>query len=198
MLSKPEHTGSLHLSWSCCCFHTSDLASTTGMASLKTPTLFIIIIIGMILHEGCGLPVSERAELPAQTQHPHRVRTKRCSCNNWEDKECIYFCHLDIIWVNTPNKLLPYGLGSPLSRRRRSADRCECRGPSDDVCRGFCGKSSSDGRPDTTMSALDESAGTNRNKLLASLRSLVKTNMATAKDFLSPKLSGKLKSRTRT
>lgn len=29
-------------------------------------------------------------------------RTKRCSCNSWLDKECIYFCHLDIIWVNTP------------------------------------------------------------------------------------------------
>ncbi|XP_029976603.1 endothelin-2 [Salarias fasciatus] len=155
------------------------------MASLKTPTFFIITII-VILREGCGLPVSERAELPAQTQtqHPHRVRTKRCSCNNWEDKECIYFCHLDIIWVNTPNKLLPYGLGSPLSRRRRSADRCECLDPSDDACRGFCGKSSSDGRPDT-VSTVEGSAGTNRNKLLASLRSVVKTNTVTAKDFLS-------------
>lgn len=30
------------------------------------------------------------------------LRTKRCSCNSWLDKECIYFCHLDIIWVNTP------------------------------------------------------------------------------------------------
>ncbi|NWT60431.1 EDN2 protein, partial [Erythrocercus mccallii] len=29
-------------------------------------------------------------------------RSKRCSCNSWLDKECIYFCHLDIIWVNTP------------------------------------------------------------------------------------------------
>lgn len=30
------------------------------------------------------------------------LRAKRCSCNSWLDKECIYFCHLDIIWVNTP------------------------------------------------------------------------------------------------
>lgn len=48
---------------------------------------------------GCGLPLSEQ---PAQAPHLHHIRTKRCSCNNWDDKECIYFCHLDIIWVNTP------------------------------------------------------------------------------------------------
>lgn len=115
-----------------------------------------------------------------QSAHPHHVRTKRCSCNSWDDKECIYFCHLDIIWVNTPrwdcraklyirqdtltalcahlfidarfppkshlvipySKLLPYGLGSPLSRRRRrrSADRCECLNPADRTCSSFCRK----------------------------------------------------------
>uniref|UniRef100_A0A671KBC5 Endothelin 2 n=1 Tax=Sinocyclocheilus anshuiensis TaxID=1608454 RepID=A0A671KBC5_9TELE len=58
-----------------------------------------------------------------------RVRTKRCSCSSWSDNECIYFCHLDIIWVNTPNKIAPFGLGSPLSRRRRSTGRCECVSP---------------------------------------------------------------------
>lgn len=31
---------------------------------------------------------------------PH-LRFRRCSCNSWLDKECVYFCHLDIIWVNT-------------------------------------------------------------------------------------------------
>lgn len=35
------------------------------------------------------------------TQGRH-VRTKRCSCATFLDKECVYFCHLDIIWVNTP------------------------------------------------------------------------------------------------
>ncbi|XP_010116333.1 PREDICTED: endothelin-2, partial [Chlamydotis macqueenii] len=48
-----------------------------------------------------------------------RLRTKRCSCNSWLDKECIYFCHLDIIWVNTPGHTAPYGLGSPPQRRKR-------------------------------------------------------------------------------
>lgn len=38
------------------------------------------------------------------------------------------------------SKLLPYGLGSPLSRRRRSADRCRCLNPADKTCSGFCGK----------------------------------------------------------
>uniref|UniRef100_A0A3B3SVM1 Endothelin 2 n=1 Tax=Paramormyrops kingsleyae TaxID=1676925 RepID=A0A3B3SVM1_9TELE len=69
---------------------------------------------------------------------PHRVRAKRCSCSNWLDMECIYFCHLDIIWVNTPSKTIPYGMGSPLSRRRRSAGRCECVDSADQACAAFC------------------------------------------------------------
>ncbi|KAK9527239.1 hypothetical protein VZT92_015892 [Zoarces viviparus] len=108
---------------------------TMASFTCKTLTLFFIC---MALQESCGLPLSERAELPAQAPHQHRVRTKRCSCNSWDDKECIYFCHLDIIWVNTPSKLLPYGLGSPLSRRRRrSAERCECLNTADETCSDF-------------------------------------------------------------
>ncbi|NWR77076.1 EDN2 protein, partial [Centropus unirufus] len=67
--------------------------------------------------------------------HP---RTKRCSCNSWLDKECIYFCHLDIIWVNTPGHTAPYGLGSPPRRRRRSLSRCECSHSRDSICATFC------------------------------------------------------------
>uniref|UniRef100_A0ACB8F6T9 Uncharacterized protein n=2 Tax=Sphaerodactylus townsendi TaxID=933632 RepID=A0ACB8F6T9_9SAUR len=29
-------------------------------------------------------------------------RAKRCTCYTYKDKECIYYCHLDIIWINTP------------------------------------------------------------------------------------------------
>ncbi|XP_047460161.1 endothelin-2 [Mugil cephalus] len=155
-------------------------------------TLFLICAT---LHEGCGLPLSEQ---PPQTQNPHHVRTKRCSCSSWDDRECIYFCHLDIIWVNTPSKLLPYGLGSPLSRRRRSAKRCKCLNPADKTCSSFCFESSKDSRTDATGS-LTESASTN--KLLTSFRSLVRSNTAIAINFLSskknPSRANKLKSRTR-
>uniref|UniRef100_A0A4W4FZB8 Endothelin-like toxin domain-containing protein n=1 Tax=Electrophorus electricus TaxID=8005 RepID=A0A4W4FZB8_ELEEL len=77
-------------------------------------------------------------EVELHTSTCSRVRTKRCSCSNWMDKECIYFCHLDIIWVNTPSKIVPYGLGSPLSRRRRSTGRCVCDNPGDLTCSTFC------------------------------------------------------------
>ncbi|XP_034401138.1 endothelin-2 [Cyclopterus lumpus] len=149
------------------------------MASLvcKTLTLFFVC---MALQESCGLPLSDRAELPAQAPNKHRVRTKRCSCNSWDDKECIYFCHLDIIWVNTPSKLLPYGLGSPLSRRRRrSAMRCECLDRADKTCSGFCHASSKTPRTNVVV-PLVESAGTDSNTLLESFRSVVKSNFAIA------------------
>uniref|UniRef100_A0A8C5P7G3 Endothelin 2 n=1 Tax=Leptobrachium leishanense TaxID=445787 RepID=A0A8C5P7G3_9ANUR len=66
------------------------------------------------------------------------TRTKRCSCSNWMDKECIYFCHLDIIWVNTGGQTLPYGLGSPPRRRKRTLSRCQCKDMADRKCAIFC------------------------------------------------------------
>ncbi|CAG06007.1 unnamed protein product, partial [Tetraodon nigroviridis] len=74
----------------------------------------------------------------AQAEPAGHIRSKRCSCSNWEDQECIYFCHLDIIWVNTPSKILPFGLGSRPPRRRRSAERCRCLDPADGTCSRFC------------------------------------------------------------
>ncbi|XP_042291091.1 endothelin-2 [Thunnus maccoyii] len=168
------------------------------MASFTCKILTLFFIICVTLQEGCGLPLSDQTELPAS--HPHHVRTKRCSCNSWDDKECIYFCHLDIIWVNTPSKLLPYGLGSPLSRRRRSTSRCECANPADKTCSSFCHKSSEDPRTDV-VSPLIESTKTRSNKLLASLRSVVNSNMAIANKIPSsnenPAGVNRLKSRTR-
>lgn len=29
-------------------------------------------------------------------------RPRRCTCFTYKDKECVYYCHLDIIWINTP------------------------------------------------------------------------------------------------
>ncbi|XP_034092645.1 endothelin-2 [Gymnodraco acuticeps] len=147
------------------------------MSSFMCRTLTLLIIC-MALQDGCGHPLSE-----------HHVRTKRCSCNSWDDKECIYFCHLDIIWVNTPSKLLPYGLGSPLSRRRRSAERCECLNSADKTCSRFCQKSSEKPRRNI-VGPLVDSTSTNSNKLLASFRSRVETNTVIAKYFLSMKPRG--------
>ncbi|XP_069612781.1 endothelin-2-like [Ranitomeya imitator] len=66
------------------------------------------------------------------------TRVKRCSCNNWMDKECIYFCHLDIIWINTGSQMLPYGLGNVGRRRKRASARCECEDVKDRTCHSFC------------------------------------------------------------
>uniref|UniRef100_A0A3Q3WUH4 Endothelin-like toxin domain-containing protein n=1 Tax=Mola mola TaxID=94237 RepID=A0A3Q3WUH4_MOLML len=165
------------------------------MASLMCKSLTLLIIC-MALQEGSGLPFAEKQELLSLTPRPRPVRTKRCSCNNWDDKECVYFCHLDIIWINTPSKLLPFGLGSPLSRRRRrSADRCVCLNSADKTCSGFCTESSE--HPKTNNGGvLIESASTKRNNLLASFRNVVKSNTVVAKQILSPNKS-KMRRRTR-
>uniref|UniRef100_A0A670YTK0 Endothelin 2 n=1 Tax=Pseudonaja textilis TaxID=8673 RepID=A0A670YTK0_PSETE len=65
-------------------------------------------------------------------------RTKRCSCTSWMDKECIYFCHLGIIWINTPSHSVPYGLGSLPTRHKRSLRRCACSHFKDNFCTTFC------------------------------------------------------------
>ncbi|XP_027005538.1 endothelin-2 isoform X2 [Tachysurus fulvidraco] len=100
---------------------------------------FIVFSISWsaVLHEGFGLPVKNQPDEIV----PHRQRTKRCSCINQLDSECYYFCHLDIVWVNTPGKTTVYGLGSPLARRRRSTGRCFCDNPADQTCNTFCSHS---------------------------------------------------------
>ncbi|KAG8571785.1 hypothetical protein GDO81_011782 [Engystomops pustulosus] len=75
-------------------------------------------------------------------------RFKRCSCSSLMDKECVYFCHLDIIWINTPEKTVPYGLGGPRLKRSlqdtkpekvlESSSRCICAKREDKKCLDFC------------------------------------------------------------
>uniref|UniRef100_A0A3Q4G0L6 Endothelin-like toxin domain-containing protein n=1 Tax=Neolamprologus brichardi TaxID=32507 RepID=A0A3Q4G0L6_NEOBR len=78
-------------------------------------------------NDSLGLPVMNQVEVEVQERVPtHRLRTKRCACSNPLDSECHYFCHLDIIWINTPSKTTVYGLGGAFSRRRRSTGRCTC------------------------------------------------------------------------
>ncbi|NXK55426.1 EDN1 protein, partial [Chauna torquata] len=85
---------------------------------------------------------------PPAAAASHR-RARRCSCSSLLDEECVYFCHLDIIWINTPEKTVPYGLGGP-SRSRRSlkdmvpeilteaSSRCRCANQKDKKCLNFC------------------------------------------------------------
>ncbi|XP_076597894.1 endothelin-3b [Chaetodon auriga] len=92
-----------------------------------------------------GLKQSEATEA--------KSRTKRCTCYSYKDKECVYYCHLDIIWINTPERTVPYGMSSyrGAQRIRRAVDgqaaehaeakteRCVCAVlDTDPECHYFC------------------------------------------------------------
>ncbi|GCB75341.1 endothelin-1-like [Scyliorhinus torazame] len=114
--------------------------------------LFSLLPLMWELHFSTGSPLSAAAltvspiTSAGQTSSsvPRRLsRSKRCSCSSFLDKECIYFCHLDIIWINTPERIVPYGLGnSPRVRRsvkkNLATPRCQCRSQEDTVCWQFC------------------------------------------------------------
>ncbi|TSL47661.1 Endothelin-1 [Bagarius yarrelli] len=70
------------------------------------------------------------------SRSPHRE--KRCSCENLKDRECMYFCHIGIVWVNTPSQVIPYGVGFHQMRPRRQVERCFCTYTRDPVCVTFC------------------------------------------------------------
>nr|KAF6471204.1 endothelin 3 [Molossus molossus] len=93
---------------------------------------------------------------------PVRHRARRCTCFTYKDKECVYYCHLDIIWINTPERTVPYGLSNPRGsfRGRRSAGpspqsprpsrwtlRCACAESRDLACGRFCTRTLAAGRP---------------------------------------------------
>ncbi|XP_013053111.2 endothelin-2 [Anser cygnoides] len=105
------------------------------MPSHPAGAVLLALALCILLEDGMGQPPLESHLAAASAAH---LRTKRCSCNSWLDKECIYFCHLDIIWVNTPGHTAPYGLGSPPRRRKRSLSRCECSHSRDSICTNFC------------------------------------------------------------
>ncbi|XP_026266200.2 endothelin-2 isoform X2 [Urocitellus parryii] len=110
------------------------------MASVPTTWCSVALALLVALHEGKGQAAATQ-EQPALSPHAQgaHLRFRRCSCSSWLDKECVYFCHLDIIWVNTPGQTAPYGLGNPPRRRRRSLPRrCECSSTKDSACATFC------------------------------------------------------------
>ncbi|XP_066187005.1 endothelin-3 isoform X2 [Sylvia atricapilla] len=79
-----------------------------------------------------------------------RHRARRCTCYTYKDKECVYYCHLDIIWINTPERTVPYGLSNYRGsfRGKRStgqsqstsqpSSRCSCSDARDKQCWQFC------------------------------------------------------------
>ncbi|KAJ8360879.1 hypothetical protein SKAU_G00174040 [Synaphobranchus kaupii] len=97
-------------------------------------------------------PVGEDADSRLYERSKPRRRSKRCTCYTYKDKECVYYCHLDIIWINTPERTVPYGMSSyrGSQRVRRSAEggaiglrgagsqRCVCAVQVDLECSSFC------------------------------------------------------------
>ncbi|XP_004591578.1 endothelin-2 [Ochotona princeps] len=106
------------------------------MVFMPTAWCSVALALLVALHEGKATLEQPASSARARGTH---LRLRRCSCSSWLDKECVYFCHLDIIWVNTPGQTAPYGLGNPPRRRRRSLPkRCECSSVGDPVCATFC------------------------------------------------------------
>ncbi|XP_075069179.1 endothelin-1 [Mixophyes fleayi] len=121
----------------------------------------VIYLLLVLLQGTCGTGSSSTFSFsedlsPAEAAASHRSlgaplrprRFKRCSCSSLMDKECVYFCHLDIIWINTPEKTVPYGLGGPRLKRSlqdleteklpESTSRCICAKHEDKKCLDFC------------------------------------------------------------
>ncbi|XP_036609020.1 endothelin-3 [Trichosurus vulpecula] len=104
--------------------------------------------------KGSGRPREPRQASVGAGGSPARKRQKRCTCYTYKDKECVYYCHLDIIWINTPERTVPYGLSNYRGsfRGKRSIDpiprssppfegpwnRCSCTEQDDDACIHFC------------------------------------------------------------
>ncbi|XP_054427565.1 endothelin-2 isoform X2 [Pteronotus mesoamericanus] len=110
------------------------------MVAVPTAWCSVALALLVALHEGKGQAAATQEQpMPTPRARGSHLRPRRCSCSSWLDKECVYFCHLDIIWVNTPGQTAPYGLGNPPRRRRHSLPgRCECSSARDPACATFC------------------------------------------------------------
>lgn len=112
--------------------------------------IYIFISLSSVLYSWilCTVQSAPGGQIPtaSTTTQGRHVRTKRCSCATFLDKECVYFCHLDIIWVNTPERVVSYGLGNAPRTRRAVTDsmatsggpRCQCLRENDNTCTNFC------------------------------------------------------------
>ncbi|KAM7402745.1 hypothetical protein PAMP_017959 [Pampus punctatissimus] len=143
-----------------------------SVSSVDVGVLFLCIVVTASLANGSSSSEDVRLEVEAvklSTLPPGHVddlggivsqgevklggrrRAKRCTCYTYKDKECVYYCHLDIIWINTPEHTVPYGMSSYQGslRRKRSAGteqdrrgadvlRCVCALQTDAACSSFC------------------------------------------------------------
>ncbi|KAF3696753.1 Band 4.1-like protein 1 Neuronal protein 4.1 [Channa argus] len=76
--------------------------------------LAIILLQGVVTYDvldksevNSGRPSdssSVSADLHLYEATEAKSRPKRCTCYSYKDKECVYYCHLDIIWINTPDR----------------------------------------------------------------------------------------------
>ncbi|KAK1171510.1 endothelin-1 [Acipenser oxyrinchus oxyrinchus] len=96
--------------------------------------------------------------------HKAPLREKRCSCESLKDKECVYFCHIGIVWVNTPGQVVPYGVENSPRRLKRDAARCLCDDNSDTACLNFCVMPSLV----QEQNSKDKDSGQNKNKTFQS------------------------------
>ncbi|XP_041815334.1 uncharacterized protein si:ch211-202p1.5 [Chelmon rostratus] len=126
LISPARVTAALSL-----CFLASGTWTRTNALRPKTWNLYPLASSTFSLTN----PTAEEGPLAQLTHTAHR-REKRCSCENQKDKECIFFCHIGIVWVNTPSHVVPYGFGS--LRLRRDLSRCLCTDTQDRECLSFC------------------------------------------------------------
>ncbi|XP_058612808.1 endothelin-2 [Onychostoma macrolepis] len=99
--------------------------------------LLLISVVVFILEQQVPGSHANRSPSVNATPQTHR-RERRCSCENLKDKECVYFCHIGIVWVDTPSQVIPYGVGSLQMRLRRDVERCQCTDKRDKKCVRFC------------------------------------------------------------
>ncbi|XP_037345875.2 endothelin-3 isoform X2 [Pungitius pungitius] len=160
------HVSSAHVGLFFVLVVTSSLASSLSSSKDVSPSKAVELLRAGGMD---GAPPCSTCDLQAG-----RRRSKRCTCYTYKDKECVYYCHLDIIWINTPEHTVPYGMSGDLGsvRVRRSTEaerrrgqvsaRCACTRRSDTHCSSFCMD-----RPKRPTPPAAES-----NKTSASLRSL--------------------------
>ncbi|KAG8566922.1 hypothetical protein GDO81_013420 [Engystomops pustulosus] len=129
-------------------------------ASREKESATIFLQSGVTLPPGSASPGPQGTPIPGYEQMSRRFhlepdsggahrRKRRCTCYTYKDKECVYYCHLDIIWINTPERTVPYGLSSYRGsvREKRGTDRrmssssqprCSCTDTKDQRCVTFC------------------------------------------------------------